>query len=491
MKNIIAFDLGGSGGKLFLGRYENGHLQLETLHRFEHAAISVNGNLYWDLLRIYQELCTGIKKAVALSGDDIASLGIDSFCNDFALITPEGELLTQMHSYRDPRTVTLKSDIYNVMAPEELYAINGNQNAPFNTLMQLAAMILQNQKYLLEKNTLVFLPDLLIYFLSGKMFTEYTLASVSQMYDYSKADWSQEILDKYGIPRELFAPIVMPGTINCQTNQAANEALQTKGFSIVNVCEHDTASAFLASITEGPTALISCGTWALVGLETDAPVISDFGCKYNIANEGGYPDGHHRILKNVMGTWIIQEIRADYLSQGISYGFGELEALAKEAEPFAYVINVDDDAFYAPGNMIKRIQDYCDLHYGSHPETPGQLIRCVNESLAMKYRWNLEKLQTLTGLSLQAVNMLGGGSQSALMCQFTADATGLPVIAGPVEATALGNMIVQLTALGQISGIEEGRQVLRNSVEFKEYIPTDRNRWDDEYNKYVAKFNLD
>ena len=178
MKNIIAFDLGGSGGKLFLGQYENGKLHIETIHRFEHAAISVNGNLYWDILRIYQEMCTGIKKAVVCSGDDIASLGIDSFCNDFALVTPEGELLTQMHSYRDPRTVTLKNELYNIMSPEALYRINGNQNAPFNTLMQLGAMMLQNQGYLLKNNKLVFLPDLLIYFLSGNMFTEYTLASV-------------------------------------------------------------------------------------------------------------------------------------------------------------------------------------------------------------------------------------------------------------------------------------------------------------------------
>lgn len=491
MKNIIAFDLGGSGGKLFLGQYENGKLHLETIHRFEHAAISVNGNLYWDLLRIYQELCTGIKKAVALSGDTIASLGIDTFCNDFALVTPEGELLTQMHSYRDPRTVTLKKELYDIMSPEDLYRINGNQNAPFNTLMQLGAMILQNQDYLLKNNKLVFLPDLLIYFLSGKMFTEYTLASVSQMYDYSQNDWSRKILEKYQIPMETFAPIVAPGTINCQTNEAANEILHTKGFSIVNVCEHDTASAFLASITNGPSALISCGTWALVGVETDAPVITDYGCKYNIANEGGYPDGHHRILKNVMGTWIIQEIRADYKTQGIEYGFGELEAMASDTTPFAYIINVDDDAFYAPGNMIKRIQSYCDHYYGSHPKTPGELIRCVNESLAMKYRWNLEKLQTLTGLTIQNVNVLGGGSQSALMCQFTADATGLKVIAGPVEATALGNMIVQLTALKEIADIEEGRQVLRNSVEYKEYLPENTAQWDEEYQKYVARFDLD
>ncbi len=491
MKNIIAFDLGGSGGKLFLGRYENGKLSLETVHRFEHAAIPVNGNLYWDLLRIYQELCTGIKKAVDLSGDDIATLGIDSFCNDFAMVTPEGELLTQMHSYRDPRTVTLKSKLYDIMSPEDLYRINGNQNAPFNTLMQLGAMILQNQDYLLKNNTLVFLPDLLIYFLSGKIFTEYTLASVSQMYDYSIKDWSQDILDKYGIPRNTFAPIVEPGTINCQTNETANEMLHTKGFSIVNVCEHDTASAFLASITEGPSALISCGTWALVGVETQAPVITDFGCKYNIANEGGYPDGHHRILKNVMGTWIIQEIRADYKTCGIEYGFGELEKMASDATPFAYIIDVDDDIFYAPGNMIKRIQAYCDQYYGSHPETPGELIRCVNESLAMKYRWNLEKLQTLTGNTLVSVNMLGGGSQSALMCQFTANATGLPVIAGPVEATALGNMIVQLTALKEISGIDEGRQVIRDSIEFKKYSPNNSELWDTEYQKYVTRFQLD
>lgn len=491
MKNIIAFDLGGSGGKLFLGQYDNGKLHLETIHRFEHAAISVNGNLYWDLLKIYQELCTGIKMAVAQSCDEIASLGIDSFCNDFALVTPEGELLTQMHSYRDPRTVTLKSELYNTMSPEALYRINGNQNAPFNTLMQLGAMILQNQEALFQNNKLAFLPDLLIFFLSGKMFTEYTLASVSQMYDYSKRDWNREILNNYRIPQELFAPIVFPGTINCQTNETANRELHTKGFPIVNVCEHDTASAFLSSITSNESALISCGTWALVGIETDTPIINEYGYKYNIANEGGYPGKHHRILKNVMGTWIIQEIRADYITQNILYDFGELETMASEATPFAYLIDVDDDAFYRPGNMIQRIQSYCDHFYGSHPKTPGELIRCINESLAMKYRWNLEKLQMLTGRTLQNINILGGGSQSTLMCQFTANAAGLPVIAGPVEATAFGNMIVQLTALKEISCIEEGRQVIRNSMDFKEYPPENKEIWDIEYQKFTERFQLD
>lgn len=484
--NIIAFDLGGSGGKLFLGKYSGNKLHIQTLHRFEHAALPINDNLYWDLPMIYQELLKGLSAAVEITNDTIDSLGIDSFCNDFALVSPGGELLTQMHSYRDPRTMRLSSEIYKIVPPEELYQINGNQIAPFNTLLQLGAMILQGQQYLLEKNTLLFLPDLLIYFLSGRKFTEYTLASVSQLYHYHKNDWSGYILKEYGISKSLFAKIVNPGTINCRTNEQINNTLHTKGFSITHVCEHDTASAFLASVCNGDYAIISCGTWALIGTETPGPIINKYGYKYNIANEGGYP-GHHRILKNVMGTWIIQEVRADFKTHGIDYSFSEMENAAKEAKPFQFIIDVDSEIFYSPGHMIQKIQDYCKHYYNSIPSTLGEIIRCIYESLALKYRWNLECLQSLTGKSFETINIIGGGSQSELMCQFTANAVGKTVVAGPVEATALGNMIVQLAALKQISGIEEGRNIIRKSFPTFGYKAAERQLWNKQYEKFLSQ----
>lgn len=481
--NIIAFDLGGSSGKIFLGEYAEKKLRINLLHHFDHSAVSLGSHLFWDFLRIYQELCYGISAAVNATNDDITSLGIDSYCNDFALITPTGELLTQMHCYRDSRTMELKEQIYDVMDPKQLYFINGNQNAPFNTLMQLAAMNLQDENYLLQSNKLLFLPDLLIYYLTGKMQTEYTLASVSQMFDSNIRDWSSKILNHYGIPQRLFSEIVYPGTVTSYTDSFTNQKLHTKGFAVTTVCEHDTASAFLAAADNPGCAIISCGTWALVGCETSVPVIQEYGYRYNIANEGGFR-GHHRILRNVMGTWLIQEIRAELCSPKRQYSYSDMEQDAAAAEPFRYLIDVDDEIFYSPGNMISKIQSYCQKYYNSYPDTSGALIRCIYESLALKYRWNLEKLHTLTNIDFHVVNILGGGSQSTLMCQFTADATGLPVIAGPVEATALGNMIVQLIALKQISGISEGRQLIRSSVKTTEYLPQNTYIWNKQYLRF-------
>lgn len=489
--HLVAFDLGGSSGKMFLGTYQDHHLSVEEIHRFEHAALPVNDNLYWDFLHIYQELLTGLKIAISKSADQIRALGIDSFCNDFALFTPDGSLLTQMHSYRDSRTITYQNEIYAVQSPKQLYEINGNQNASFNTLMQLAAMKCSGEGYLLKHTRFLFLPDALIYLLTGKQFTEYTLASVSQMFDFSIRNWSDPILQKYDIPKTLFSPIVAPGTINCHTCDRINEQLGTQGFPIVHVCEHDTASAFLASISEGPHAVISCGTWALIGTETAHPIINEYGFRYNIANEGGFSDKHHRILRNVMGTWLIQEMRADYRNQGYDYSYSDIEHAVRSATPFAYLIDVDEPEFFAPGNMIRKIQSYCEKQYHSHPTTLGEIARCIYESLAFKYRWNLEKLEHLTNIHFERINMLGGGANSTLMCEFTANATQLPVDAGPTDATALGNMITQLIALGEISTIEEGRDILRESINIKNYLPQDHDLWEAKYQDFCKLINAE
>jgi rhamnulokinase len=488
--NVLAFDLGGSGGKVVLGILTEDHLEVKTLNQFEHSAISINGSLYWDILSIYREMCNGIRLAIDHTGDSITSIGIDSFCNDFSIIAPSGQMLTQIHSYRDNRTKAHADEIYNVMSMEQLYKINGNQNALFNTLLQLASMNCQEQDYLLRHgNKLLFIPDLLIYFLSGKMMTEYTLASVSQMFDYNTGTWNHEILEKFQIPQELFADLVYPGTIHSSTSTTFNEEHKTKGFDIVTVCEHDTASAFLASPFNKNCAIISCGTWALVGTETSKPVINNFGYHFNIANEGGY-EGHHRILHNVMGTWIVQEIRAAFCSQGLKYTYTQLEELAEAAEPFQYLIDVDDECFYSPGSMPERLQDYCDRLYGAHPESIGEMVRCVYESLALKYCWNINNLQKLLGTEFGIINIVGGGSQSKLMCQFTANACNCFVAAGPVEATALGNILAQLLANGQIDSVEEGRELILKSFPVTEYYPQNIGAWKNQYTLFTNQFDL-
>lgn len=485
--NYVAFDLGGSGGKVVLGTYQDNQLSLQVLHKFRHAPIPLSNGLYWNTLQIYQELLCGLRIAIQTTKDSIRSLGIDSFCNDYAFISPSGELLTQVHCYRDERTKRHADKIYRIMSKEKLYQVNGNQNARFNTLMQLAAMQCENQSYYFQEgNTLLFLPDLLIYFLTGKKLTEYTLASVSQMYDFNLQAFSPTILHHYQIPAHIFTKIVWPGNLIAHTTKECNNQLNTKGFQIASVCEHDTASAFLASISDDNCAIISCGTWALVGTETSFPIINNYGYKYNIANEGGY-DGHHRILRNVMGTWIIQEVQSHYKKLGTMYSFPELEALALNTTPFQYFIDVDDELFFSPGHMPEKIQSYCRQIYGNVVLSIGEIIRCIYESLAMKYRYNIEKIQKLTGKNFTYINIIGGGSQSELMCQFTANICQIPVYAGPIEATAIGNIMIQLIADKQIKSIEQGRALVKKSFPYKLYKPQNSSKWNKQYEKFLAR----
>jgi sugar (pentulose or hexulose) kinase len=354
--------------------------------------------------------------------------------------------------------------------------------------MQLGAMQASGQGWLLEKaDKLLWTPDLLIRFLTGENTAEYTMASVSQFFDFTAGDFSQEILAVFGLRRDLFAPISLPGA---SAGRITGQLVREEGlsrFEVVSVCEHDTASAFLAAPMGEGSLIISSGTWALMGCELAAPLISHDGFLYNIANEGGFP-GHHRFLRNVMGSWIIQEIREYYRSQGKTYSYAELETLAEKAEPFAFFIDVDDDIFFEPGDMPGRIRSYCRERFGKAPDDIGPLLRCVYESLAMKYRRNCEILESVTGKHFPAINVVGGGSRDTLMCRFTAAACGRPVIAGPREATALGNMLVQLIAAGELSSVEEGRILVTASFPSVRYEPEGALRWEEEYHRFSALY---
>ena len=484
--NYIAFDLGGSGGKVVLGTYENHRFSIQTLHQFGHEPISLSGGLYWDILNIYKELIHGLRIAVKKTGDHIQSLGIDSFSNDYAFVSPTGNLLSQVHCYRDNRTAKHAEEIYRIMSPKELYRLNGNQNARFNTLMQLASEQLEDQSFYFKKgNKLLFIPDLLIYFLSGRQQTEYTLASVSQLFDYDLGFWSPVILDRYKIPSHIFADISCPGNVIGKTTEEFNARLNTKGFSIASVCEHDTASAFLAAPAKSDHAIISCGTWALIGTETTLPIINEYGYQYNIANEGSLHE-HHRILRNIMGTWIIQQIKAHYREQGTDYTYSQLEELAALAPPFQYVIDVDEEGFFSPDHMPEQIIKSCRKRYGDVHMTVGEMVRCVYESLALKYRWNLELLKKLTGKTITGIHIVGGGAQSRLMCQMTANACNLPVYAGPAEATAIGNIMMQLMADNQIQSVEEGRELVKEAFPSIKYQPDESHQWKNYYDHFLS-----
>ncbi len=484
--NYVAFDLGGSGGKIVLGIYTGQRLSIRTLHQFGHGPVSLPGGLYWNILEIYQEMIHGLRIAVNITGDDIQSFGIDSFCNDYAFVSPTGELLSQVHCYRDDRTMKHSRKIYDVMSPSDLYHVNGNQNASFNTLMQLASMYFEKETYYYQNgNKLLFIPDLLIYFLSGRQQTEYTLASVSQMYDYKLKTWNPLILDRYQIPSHIFADISYPGNMIGKTTEEFNARLHTKGFQIAAVCEHDTASAFLAAQASQDHAIISCGTWALVGTEAELPIINEHGFQYNIANEGSYK-GHHRILRNVMGTWIIQQIKAYYQERGTDYSYSQMEEMAALAPPLQYFIDVDEAIFFSPENMPEKIQSNCRKRYGDVRLSLGEMVRCVYESLACKYRWNLKLLERHTEKTFTGIHIVGGGAQSRLMCQLTANVCSLPVYAGPTEATAIGNIMMQLMADGQIRSVEEGRALVKESFPCHEFYPQETALWEKHYDSFLS-----
>lgn len=461
--NYLAFDLGGSSGKLMLGTYEDGRLSLKRIHRFDNSPVDVDGSLYWDIDRIVDELRIGMAKAEEETGGCIDGIGFDSFCNDFVLINEGGERLAPVYCYRDARTLRNQDEMYRVMSKESLYAVNGNQIAPFNTLNQLHAMKAEGRQELLEKaDKALFVSDYFIYLLTGVKQTEYTTASVTQMYDYGEGTWSAKILERYGIDSRLFAPLAYPGTLAGYTN---------KGIPVYTVCQHDTGSAFLASQGGANTGIISTGTWCIAGIETDGPVIRPEGFAINAANEGGFPGPHHRLLKNVMGTWIIQEMLRELNEQGDSFTYGDLEEMAQRSVGAEGYIDVDAPQFYQPGEMIRKVQDNLKEMTGRTEDNRGTLVYIVYKSLAFKYRMIFEQLEELTGKRIDRINMIGGGIQSGLMCRLTAQITCRQVQAGPEDATAIGNILAQMKASGAISSIEEGRQVIRESFPVETYMP--------------------
>lgn len=483
----VAFDLGASSGKLFDGEIRGGKLCVEPLYGFPNGIVCLKDGMYWDFMRIYSELCAGLRKSEAKGKID--SLGIDSYNNDFSLIDPNGEMLIPMRSYRDPRTQRYWKEIFAKMPEEQVYMHSGNQIAPFNTLMQLAAMNIGGQGFLLQNaHLLLMLPDLLGYYITGKPCIEYTLAAETELLNLERKQWIDEILATYDIPRRILPELHMPGAILGPSTPEFNLQNHLQGFDFVNVCEHDTASAFLASPLGRNAAFISSGTWALVGVETDKPVVNEFTYRNNLANEGGM-DGHHRILRNVMGSWLIQELRRDYALDGREYSFPEIAALAMEAKPFQFPLDPDAPEFYLPGEMRSKIRQVSLRENGRAPETAGEMFRCVYEALVMKYRRCIELLEQAVGRSYEAVNVFGGGCQDQLCNQLIADACGRRVVAGPVDASSIGNILVQAIAHGELSCVAEARELVAKSFELREYQPRNHAEWNAHYEEYLAKFH--
>lgn len=480
---MLAFDLGASSGRAMLGIYEKGRLSIEEIHRFPNEPVSLRGHHYWDILRLFHEIKLGLRKAFNGGHKDIVSIAIDTWGVDFGLLDKNGDLLGNPYHYRDSRTDGMMEKVFELIPPEDLYAQTGIQFMKLNTIFQLFAVKQFQEHILKETRAMLLVPDLLNYFLTGRMASEYTIASTTQLLDPVKRIWNWDLIDKLGLPN-IFTDIIPPGTVlGPLLPEVVEELGGGEDISVVAVGSHDTASA-VASVPASSKdfAYISSGTWSLMGVEIDQPIINLESASLSFTNEGGVAN-RIRFLKNIMGLWLVQECRRQWQREGEDLSFGQLAELAKEAKPFRAFVDPDHESFVAPGDMPARIQDFCRNTNQPVPETKGEIIRCITESLALKYRVTMESLEQILGRELSVLHIVGGGIQDELLCQFTADATGKRVLAGPVEATSIGNLMVQAMVAGQVGSLEEIRACVARSFPQKEYIPQNTEAFDGQYQR--------
>ncbi len=490
--HLLGFDFGASSGRAMRGSFDGQKLSIQEVHRFPNDPVKIADTLYWDFFRLFQEMRTGLAKAVR-DGGAPASIGIDTWGVDFGLLDRDGRLLGNPVHYRDARTDGMMEYAYGIVSKERIFEHTGLAFMQFNTLYQLLAMQRAREAMLEHARTLLFSPDLLAYFLTGEKGTEYTIASTAQLTDPRTRVWSSPIFDAFGLPRGLFTDIREPGTVRGSLRASIREELGLQSeVRVVAGPQHDTAAAVAAVPTTGERfAYISSGTWSLLGAETKAPVISKGVLDANYTNEGGVY-GTTRVLKNIMGMWIIQECRRVWLAEGACEDFAGLAALADGAEPFRSLFDPDDERFLPPGDMPERIRAYCRETNQPIPQTHGQVARAVYESLALKYRWAVRRLERdILGYAIDSLYIVGGGSNNALLNRMTAAAVGKPVIAGPGEATVIGNLLTQAAALGEIDSLAAMRSVVRDSFETAEFLPKDAQAWDDAYGRFLRLTGLD
>jgi rhamnulokinase len=484
-KKLLAFDLGAESGRGLLGTFDGRRLQLEVVHRFANGPVRTLDTLHWDVLRLFSEMLAGLRKcALDLGGVD--SVGVDTWGVDFALLGRGGALLDNPRHYRDPHTETILEEVYARIPQAEIFRQTGIQLMRFNTLFQLLALQRDRSPLLDMAETLLFMPDLFHYFLTGIKVNEYTDASTSQMLDPFSRSWAVGLIEAFGLPRRMLGTIVQPGTVlgPLRTTVATDTGLTP--IPVIAPGTHDTASAFAAvPAGTGPWACISSGTWSLMGAEIPGPLVNDQAAKYNFTNEGGV-GGTIRFLKNIMGLWLVQECRRVWERAGKTYSYEELVRQAEAAPPFVSLVDPDHASFWLPSSMPQALADFCKRSGQPAPGDPGATVRCALESLALKYRWVLERLEELLGKKIDTIHIVGGGSQNAFLCQLTADACNRPVVAGPVEATAIGNVLVQALGLGLVESLAQARDIVRHLFDVRTYEARDPAKWVDPYKRFTS-----
>ena len=481
---FLAFDLGATSGRSILATLTDGKLELKELTRFPNSILPLNGKLYWNIFGLYESLKEGLKAAAAQKVK-IDAIGIDTWGVDFVYVGKDGSFLGCPRAYRDPYTDGMPEEFFKLVSRKEVYDITGIQIMNFNSLYQLFAAKRENGSAIEAADKILFMPDALSYMLTGKMVCEYTIASTSQILNPRTKKFDEKLLQTAGISSSLMPEIINPGVvIGHLTDELAQESGLDK-IPVVAVAGHDTGSAIAAIPAENERfAYLSSGTWSLMGIEVIDPIISDTSFEMNFTNEGGV-DGTTRFLKNITGMWLLEQCRKEWEKEGVTYNYPTIVELASASDGFKSLVDPDDPTFANPISMVKAITDYCKASNQPVPQSHAQFIRCIFDSLALKYRNVLSKLQNVAPFQIEKLHIIGGGAQNKLLNQFTANAIGIPVLAGPSEATAIGNVMMQAKALGVVADLSEMREVIRNSVTPSVFLPQDATAWEMAYKKFM------
>jgi len=488
-KAYLAVDIGASSGRHVVGRFDGKRLALEEVYRFENGPVEVLGSLHWDLLGLWSQVKNGLR-AAASRGGPIVSVGVDTWGVDFGLLARDDVLLGNPYHYRDSRTNGMMEKAFSMVSREEIFRHTGLQFMQFNSLYQLLAMKLARSPLLEAAKTWLMMPDLFHWLMTGQKSNEFTNATTSQFYNPLKGDWARELLAKFDLPREILGPISPPATDLGPLRAAVASETGLNGTRVVLPGTHDTASAVMAVPAASRPGqrpdwcYISLGTWALLGIESPQPLVTDKVLQLNFTNEGGVGNTY-RVLKNICGLWLVQECRRVWNQAGRNFGWEDLNQLSAAAKPLVSFIDPDAPDFLAPADMPEAIRAFCRKTGQASPGDEGAVIRCAIESLAMKIRHVLGMCEELAGGRIETIHIVGGGTKNRQLCQAAADACARRVVAGPVEATATGNLMMQAVAAGDVGTIAEAREVIRNSFEVDEYLPRNTAAWDEAYPRFL------
>jgi len=495
MSKFIAFDIGASSGRTIVGTLENNVIQLDEIYRFQNRRLQIDNSLCWNVLQLYKNILNGLKKYVEKYGSNTKGIGIDTWGVDFVLLDKNDEMIGYAHHYRDSRTQGVLEEIFKIIPKEEIFSETGIQFMDINSIVQLYSMVLNDLPKLSITDTFLMVPDYLNFLLSGKKLTEYSIATTSQLFNPTKNEWAYHLIERLDFKSNWFQKVIPSGSILGNIKDyVSNEVGLANDTKIIAPACHDTGSAVAAvpvdmdKYSSGEWAYLSSGTWSLLGVELNKPLINNKVLKYNFTNEGGL-NNSIRFLKNVTGMWIIQECKRIWENEGKEFDWEDIVSEAKKAPKFQYLIDPNNPIFLNPKNMIATIQNFCKDQNQQQPESIGEISRTIFESLAFKYKEVIEYLEELIGKSIKILHVIGGGASNNLLNQFTANVLGIPIKVGPVEATAMGNILIQAYALGEINNINELRTIVHNSSEIKTFTPRNTEEWETVYKRYKKIVN--